>query len=329
MTVTPRTTIIYHADCIDGFGAAYAAWRHFGDRACYRPLHHGETVALDEIAGHDVFILDFSFPPSQLEAMAARVRSLTQLDHHISARSAWCDRLTTNSDGGESFHHPDLPLRIVFDLNKAGARLAWEHFLPGQALPLLLQHIEDQDLWRFALPETSRLCRALRLQAFDFAVWDDLVAQTATPGSEGYRELLQAGAAIEHFCRTETERLAGSRLRMRARLRGETIDPLQALRHGQPVLSDGANSWHAVDAIAINASALFASELGHLLAEQGDIGMIWQLADDGEAKVSLRSRGGIDVAAIAMRYGGGGHRNAAGFRMPLKSFMQEVLGRDC
>jgi nanoRNase/pAp phosphatase (c-di-AMP/oligoRNAs hydrolase) len=57
--------------------------------------------------------------------------------------------------------------------------------------------------------------------------------------------------------------------------------------------------------------------------------LVWQLADDGEAKVSLRSQGSLDVAAIAVRYGGGGHRNAAGFRMPLKSFMQEVLGRPC
>lgn len=329
MSASPRTTIIHHADCIDGFGAAYAAWRHFADDARYRPLHHGETIPLAEIAGHEVYILDFSFPPAELETMAASARSLTQIDHHASARSAWVDRLTTGKDGAETYRHPQLPLQIIFDLNKSGARLAWEYFHPEQALPLLLEHVEDQDLWRFALPETSRVCRALRLQPFDFAVWHRMVAQTASRESDCYRELLLSGAAIEKFCRTETERLACSRLRMRARLRGEAIDPLQAVRHSQPVISDGDLAWQAVDAIALNANALFASELGHLLAEQGGIGLIWQLADDGEAKVSLRSRGQLDVAAIAMRYGGGGHRNAAGFRMPLKSFMQEVLGRDC
>ena len=329
MTATPRITIIHHADCIDGFGAAYAAWRRFGNSARYRPLHHGETAPLDEIAGQDVYILDFSFPPAELEVMAASAQSLTQIDHHASARGAWADRLTRTANGSETFSHSELPLQIIFDLNKSGARLAWEHFLPEQELPLLLQHVEDQDLWRFALAETSRICRALRLQSFDFAVWHSLVEQTSNRSSERYRELLHSGSAIENFCRTETERLAGSRLRMRARLRGEAIDPLQAVRHGQPVISDGDNSWQAVEAIALNANALFASELGHLLAEQGGIGLIWQLADDGEAKVSLRSRGHLDVAAIAMRYGGGGHRNAAGFRMPMKHFIQEVLGRDC
>ena len=27
--------VIYHADCSDGFGAAYAAWKLLGDRATY------------------------------------------------------------------------------------------------------------------------------------------------------------------------------------------------------------------------------------------------------------------------------------------------------
>jgi phosphoesterase RecJ-like protein len=35
--------------------------------------------------------------------------------------------------------------------------------------------------------------------------------------------------------------------------------------------------------------------------------------DDGSHKVSLRSRGDVDVEKIARHNGGGGHRNAAGF----------------
>ena len=34
---------------------------------------------------------------------------------------------------------------------------------------------------------------------------------------------------------------------------------------------------------------------------------------DGRVRVSLRSRGAVDVAAVAMQFGGGGHHNAAGF----------------
>lgn len=61
-------TIIYHADCLDGFGAAYAAWRVFGDTASFRPMHHGEAWVMSELAGHEVFILDFRSRPTSWRA---------------------------------------------------------------------------------------------------------------------------------------------------------------------------------------------------------------------------------------------------------------------
>jgi phosphoesterase RecJ-like protein len=38
--------------------------------------------------------------------------------------------------------------------------------------------------------------------------------------------------------------------------------------------------------------------------------------DDGTNKVSLRSRGEVDIEKIARHHGGGGHRNAAGYTLP-------------
>jgi hypothetical protein len=138
--------------------------------------------------------------------------------------------------------------------------------------------------------------------------------------------MINRGAAINDYMHQEINALANSHLRMPARLRGDPVDAMQALRHGQAVISDGALNWLAVSGIAINANSLFASELGNQLAEQsGTFALIWQLAGDGEVKASLRSKGDFDVAAIAARYGGGGHRNAAGFRLPAAQFMAEVL----
>ena len=323
-------TIVYHADCADGFGAAYAAWRHFGDTAIYRPMHHGQPWELPEIAGHGVYILDFSFPPDVLEAMASLANSVIQIDHHASARRPWVGRLTKTTDGGESYRHRALPLTVIFDLGKSGARLAWEHFHPAQPVPLVLRHIEDLDLWRFAMPGTRALGRALRLLAFDFAVWDELIRQAPDPDCPRYTAFVAEGEAIERFFQTEVSRLAQSRLVMPARLRGEPLDPLQALRHGLPTVADGDRAWRAIDGLAINASVLFASELGNLLAEKnGTFGLIWQLGADGEVKASVRGKGNVDVAEIATNYGGGGHPNAAGFRMPLARFTSEVLGKQC
>ena len=37
--------------------------------------------------------------------------------------------------------------------------------------------------------------------------------------------------------------------------------------------------------------------------------------DDGKVRISLRSKGAIDVSAVASAYDGGGHRQAAGARL--------------
>ena len=326
MLPTP-ITVIYHADCLDGFGAAYAAWTHLGDAANYRPMHHGEPWALADIAGHKVFILDFSFPPEFLETMARVADSVTQIDHHASALNAWGDKLQVHENGLHCHQHPTLPLCVAFDLKKSGARLAWEHFHPNTPPPLTLQHIEDQDMWRFALPGTRPFCRALRLLPFDLATWHQLVTDTPDEAAPRYAETVVQGSAIEQFYQREVERLAQSGLRMPARLRGEPVDALQAQRHGQAIIADGELTWLTTPGIAINANAMFASELGNSLAEQsGSYGLIWQLSGDGEVKASLRSQGkALDVSIIATRYGGGGHPNAAGFRMPAGQFFSEVL----
>jgi hypothetical protein len=327
-------TVMYHADCLDGFGAAYAAWRRFGDAATYRPMHHGEAWTMADLAGHEVFILDFSFPPEKLEEMATIAASVTQIDHHASALKAWGNRLLANERGEHSCRHPSLPLNIFFDLDKSGARLAWEHFHPEAPLPLALRHIEEQDLWRFTLAGTRPFCRALRLIPFDFAAWHQLVIETPDEATPRYRETIIQGTAIEQFFLREIEHLAQSHLRTPACVRGEPVDALQAQRHGQAILTDGDLAWLSIPGIAINANALFASELGNSLAEQsGTYGLIWQFSGDGEVKASLRSKGKtLDVSVIATRYGGGGHPNAAGFRMPAEQFFSEVLkmvpGRD-
>lgn len=319
-------TIYFHADCLDGFGAAWAAWRRFGDAARYRPLHHGDDWREEDVADQDVYILDFAFPPTSLEAIARQARSTTQLDHHATARSPWVEHLQNLGDDGEIHVNEALGLRVVFNLDQSGATLAWRHFHPDQPIPLLLRHVEDIDLWRFALPDTRPFCRALHLEPFAFEHWNQLADHLHTPASPAYPGFLQRGQAIEDFLQAEIKRLALSPNVIPAQLRGNPIDPLQALRHGQSTICDGETHWLRVDALAINANALFASELGHQLAlRAGGIALIWHLAPQGIVRASLRSLPGIDAGLIASHYGGGGHPGAAGFRMPVENFLKEVL----
>jgi phosphoesterase RecJ-like protein len=64
------------------------------------------------------------------------------------------------------------------------------------------------------------------------------------------------------------------------------------------------------------------------IAREAQVALLVKETPDGW-KVSLRSRGRVDVGAIAVHFGGGGHHNAAGFEMPgdLDDVVEAVRGR--
>lgn len=132
MSVTPNVTaaICYHGDCLDGFGAAFAAWKHWGDRAIYRGMHYGNTWKAEDVAGRDVFILDFSFPPEELSRMADYAQSVTQLDHHITAQEKWKEHLHPSADVGvEHFEDKQQRLKVIFCQAKSGLVLPGSFFI--------------------------------------------------------------------------------------------------------------------------------------------------------------------------------------------------------
>jgi nanoRNase/pAp phosphatase (c-di-AMP/oligoRNAs hydrolase) len=71
---------------------------------------------------------------------------------------------------------------------------------------------------------------------------------------------------------------------------------------------------NGIECLACNAPAKYASELGNVLAKKATFAAIYSF--DGQRKewqYSLRSVGDFSVKDIAALFGGGGHKNAAGF----------------
>ncbi len=67
----------------------------------------------------------------------------------------------------------------------------------------------------------------------------------------------------------------------------------------------------------------------HLFTIQGvRIALLFKELPDGRVKVSLRSKGAIDIHQVAARFRGGGHQNASGAVLegPLETAVQRVLG---
>jgi oligoribonuclease NrnB/cAMP/cGMP phosphodiesterase (DHH superfamily) len=154
----PPDIVLYHAECSDGFGAAWALWKRFPS-AQFIPVKHGLPPPAG-LTGRRIIIVDFSYARSILESLAAQAASLQVLDHHITAQHAL--------DG--------LPF-AYFDQKKSGAVLAWEwtHQTP---VPWLLQYVQDKDLWHWALPASREINAALASYPYDFAVWDGLRQET-------------------------------------------------------------------------------------------------------------------------------------------------------
>jgi oligoribonuclease NrnB/cAMP/cGMP phosphodiesterase (DHH superfamily) len=174
-------------------------------------------------------------------------------------------------------------------MDKSGAALAWEAF-HGSDLPPLIQYVQDRDLWRFALPNSREVSAWLRSHTLDFVLWNFLAEKLRTK----FDVVVAEGSAI---LRMQSQMVA----QMADRARWEEIGG-----HRVPIA---------------NATAFF-SEVGEELClrhPKAPFSAYYLVRADGLCQLGLRSRGEFDVSLIAKQYGGGGHRNAAGFVAGLSS----------
>ncbi|HEY0010725.1 MAG TPA: hypothetical protein VGB97_02300 [Candidatus Paceibacterota bacterium] len=177
---SPKTLILYHGGCPDGFGGAYAAWKKFGDQAEYIPLHRG-VPAPDAIDGNDVYLIDFTYTRDVMDDILARAASVIVLDHHEGVQDV-----------------VEAMPEYVYDSARSGATIAWGYFHPGVPVPKLLSYVEDDDIYRFTFPETKPLLTYLIIQPLDFVVWDEIARKLEDP-TEGAIILEKAAAYREYF----------------------------------------------------------------------------------------------------------------------------------
>ena len=80
-----------------------------------------------------------------------------------------------------------------------------------------------------------------------------------------------------------------------------------------------ANNLRVVEFLGQN-SPNFSSQIGNIIANKlPPMGIVWYEEKDGSVHVSLRSIGDTDVSKMAKKFGGGGHKHAAGFRVENRS----------
>ena len=148
--------IISHADCNDGFGALYAAWKKFGDAPHIQYITRQYNDPLPTIESGDVvYIFDMSFEEETLLDWHQKTTSLILFDHHKSAQ--------------EKLAH--LPF-CHFDMEHSGACLAWKFLHPSTKMPNILSYVEDRDLWLWKLPHSKAIHAFLESRPRSFMTWD-------------------------------------------------------------------------------------------------------------------------------------------------------------
>lgn len=186
-----------------------------------------------------------------------------------------------------------LPFAL-FDMNRSGAGIASDELLGRR--PWYVDYVEDRDLWRFLLPDSKEINAYIMTLPHTLESWSILdnisPAEAKTLGQGALRQ-------IDHYVEKAVSQ----------RLYGKIGD---------------------YSACFVNAQYMNISEVGNALCDFAEIGGGWFERGDGMMQFSLRSRGDIDVSIIAKKYNGGGHKNAAGFQLPLvegRKVIDSILNR--
>lgn len=284
--------VIYHDNCQDGFGAAFAFYKHgqqFDREYLFVPGQYGKPLP-EVVEGAIVYLADFSYKLPQMKELLEKAAAVVLLDHHKSA----IDELILGPDnliGNPKFSYTHCTTEW------SGAAICWDYLFPDQHFPLMIAHISDRDCWKFEIDGTEEYCEYLFNQPYDFHHWDEICTQTSN-NEELYTEMLLGGESLLRLKNKMTEEIRNSAMTTGV-IGGITM----------PVT---------------NASYHFASGLGELNKRVFDASASYFINKDGEVVFSLRSAQ-MDVQEIAKRYGGGGHKNSAGFKTTFKELMN-ILG---
>lgn len=271
--------ICYHHNDLDGrCSAAIVLKTH--PECTMREIDYKDNPDFSEEVNPEeyVFIVDFSFKPGKLEELFAITHpaKVVWLDHHETAKD-----YKYKTPYSESI----LNLKGLRDFStkckKSGCELTWDYLFGSIAVPEAVRLVGDYDCWRFDTEEQTNLFQqGMRLIP-------------TSPNSPVWK-LLLAGGGVDRVIR---DGLVATKYR-------DNFCASYRKSFGEEVEFEGYSCYTMN--LSMMGSPGFGSEFNsHDIA----ISTVYQA---GKWTVSMYSKE-IHVGEIAKRYGGGGHKGAAGF----------------
>lgn len=302
-----KPLVIYHGNCADGFSAAWCFHHYNKDGYDFHAGVYGKPPP--DVTGRIVYLVDFSYKRAVVEEMCENAEWVILIDHHKTA----IDDLVLLTESGSAAYKKNF--RWYVDITRSGAMLAWDYlynrhvptratFLPVDPEykdpPLLLEYIQDRDLWKFKLQRSREVSAAVFSYEYSFEQWDQLMLGTSLVSMSA------AGEAIERKHHKDIKELLNVCM-----------------------YYDWIAGYHIPMA---NMPYTLASDAGSLMAKEWKDGSMFAATfyDTADTRnYSLRScENGLDVGLIAAKFGGGGHKHAAGFRVPLSDIHEGTWGYD-
>jgi len=272
--------VVFHHPCMDGSGAALAAWLARGDLIEYIPMEHqitfAEPAAEEQLRDKNIILVDTSFKKEQLQRIRHLARKVLILDHHESAMK---------SLAGEA--------GCIFDMNYSGAVLSWYYFngLENPA-PQFFELIQDRDLWRWQYKDLSE------------PVYYALIARYPQPDFRAFAKYLEP-KALEDLIAYGNKLIPEN----------EKWCQEQA-QHAKLCIFTPPNSTHKyrVICVEVHGEKLVSELSAHLYKlHKVDFILLWYVNRFGEYKISFRNEDPtVNLADLATSLGGGGHPRAAG-----------------
>jgi oligoribonuclease NrnB/cAMP/cGMP phosphodiesterase (DHH superfamily) len=179
-------------------------------------------------------------------------------------------------------------IKHIFNIDDSGASLTWKYFFPNDEMPDWIKVVRAADIWK----------------------WEDY------PNSKDIANFFYTKPLTHEFVDEISQ-----------------MD-LDKLKHTGTVLSNYKSTLVAMaekykyvmkidefDVLAVNTAHLTSDVGNYLFVNRGECAFGCTYAfQEGNIKFSLRSLGDVDVRKVAERFGGGGHKNAAGFSIPFDRF---------
>lgn len=306
-----KKLVITHGNCVDGCSCRAILEEKYGNEAEYIEVDHAEIDPafpekfqkfwdyVSQFKNTEVFMADICLKEIFINLFLDNKNTVNIIDHHETALPLIQKLRDKKSED------PSMPLNITFSDNntESGAMLTWKHVHPNVNPPRHIEFVSDGDLWTFKYGEQTNY------------YYSGLLANNRQPKEipkDYWVQLLHDNKEVQKM------------VDLGSTIYGPYIEEVKSfLPYATEVVLDGHTGY------MVNASMKYKSELGNFLAQKNmTFGLVWEEKEDGMVACSLRSIKPFRVKEIAEKFGGGGHGQAAAFRVESREKLEEILVKE-